>query len=231
MEEPKFPYCEGVTLLYGAPGSGKTTLLLRVIREHLAVEPVVVFDPTGDIARGLKDITPLTFKDTTDFKKHVEWFAFKQFYPGTLVIFTGETDAQKLAFRHIITAKKQYFKCIVCDEAELLFFGEPITTYLSALYTSRNKGVAIYLATKRPTHIHTTVRSCAIRSCVFKLISDRDVLATDTLGPRSLYAEVQDLDTGEYLYRDTSMDQHTVTGYDNRVDELPWKIERDADHA
>jgi len=229
---PDNQHGKGITCFLGGSGTGKTTYMVRAIALQSTLSSVAILDVTGDIRKGLdeKGLRYSLVSDTAEFSKLTR-SPFFRLIPGCIVVFGPRPKKSKEiaepieAFVNALTTSntKLEFGCYACDEAELLFNGRPPSLFEGAVYIARNRGVAIYLAAKRPTHIPTAVRSCAMRAVVFKLRSDSDARMVEELGPSSLFrGRVQSLKLGRALYYCGQSEGDTLPVIDSRTSPIPW---------
>lgn len=231
---PDNQHSKGITVFFGGSGTGKTTYMSRAVALHAKLTSVAMLDVTGDLSKGVEKEGALVVRVTNiaDFRRLVGRPFFKP-TQGTIVAFTAPPKRPKEiqpaidAFVEVLTTSNSQiqFGCYVSDEAELLFNGRQPELFHGAVYTARNHGTAIYLASKRPTHIPTAVRSCTIRAVVFKLRSDMDARAVEELGPSVLFRNrVQDLSIGRALYYCGQGSSDRLPVIDSLSSHVPWLV-------
>lgn len=235
----------GVTAIYGGSGTGKTTLIVGALVAYGRLGATISLDVTGDIERALKKRLPKTQRiyRVTSAKEYAALTGdsfirgkFQGFARGTHVVITLPQPEKRSAnslddaiglWLALASGPRHRARFVVafCDEAEQVFpsTGRIDPAFRESVLVARNESRSIVLAVKRPTALAPSARSAVRRLCVFRVNADADVRACAELGPASLFARVQYLSRGRFLYYDSS--EHTPDSDLPECDSLdapPW---------
>jgi DNA helicase HerA-like ATPase len=230
----------GIVTLVGCPGSGKTTTASRMlVAERDAGSPIVIFDPTGDLARGMRDLdetiagddlAPLPAASAVDEARRRLGAHRMGELPPVIVLYPRDPRTiQKLAgcFLEIAVEMKRD-TVYACDEAELLFPSQTHSTdslgsiRVALLTMSRNKGVRLIVCSKRPQRLHVDARENAAHVLVFRSDSERFNEGCANFGNPEDYERASSLPVGQYIYRAPFDDGDELQVYDGLADPLPF---------